>query len=296
MKHSVKLNVISSLKLMMSSIMNVFVYPCTDDNMTFFSISDGRRPDRGRTADSSEEWGYIFLRPGASMFYWFYRTTHADGYRNRPIVLWLQGGPGLSGTGIGNFLEFGPLDHNLEPRNTTWIQTVNVLLVDSPVHSGLSIADEESDIPGNITEISEDLIKVLTTFLEEHASFRTNPLYVFGQSYGGKMAAALGYYLHKGIQSGNIQCNLKGIAIGNGFVSPIDFVMSYSPLVYQLSLIDLAQHEILSDFASKAHREAENNDWAAADHHLDNLWDNLHEFVPEVNYLSTFAQYENSFS
>ena len=246
-------------------------------------LSEGR-PARGRTADSSEEWGYVSLRPGASMFYWFYRTTHPEGYKNRPIVLWLQGGPGLSGTGIGNFLEFGPLDHNLKPRNTTWIQTVNILIVDNPVHSGFSIADEESDIPGNITQISDDLINVLSTFMEEHTYFRTNPFYIFGQSYGGKMAAALGYYLHTVIQSGDFKCNLKGIAIGNGFVSPIDFVMSYSPLIYQLSLIELEQHEILRDLASKAHKEAEDDDWAAAERHLDKLWNNLHDFVPEVNF------------
>ena len=84
------------------------------------------------------------VRPGASMFYWFYRTTHPDGYRNRPVVLWLQGGPGVSGTGLGNFLMFGPLDQNLRPRNSTWIQTANILLVDNPVGVGFSTVDEGS--------------------------------------------------------------------------------------------------------------------------------------------------------
>ena len=65
--------------------------------MWFGYIIDGLSA-RGGTENGSEEWGYIPLRPGASMFYWFYRTTHSDGYLNRPIVLWLQGGPGLSGT------------------------------------------------------------------------------------------------------------------------------------------------------------------------------------------------------
>ncbi|GAU34977.1 hypothetical protein TSUD_102990 [Trifolium subterraneum] len=36
-----------------------------------------------------------------------------------PIILWLPGGPGLSG-GLGNFEEIGPLDANLKPRNFTW--------------------------------------------------------------------------------------------------------------------------------------------------------------------------------
>jgi len=32
-----------------------------------------------------------------------------------------QGGPGASSTGFGNFVEIGPLDVNLAPRNTTWV-------------------------------------------------------------------------------------------------------------------------------------------------------------------------------
>ena len=45
---------------------------------------------RGGTEDGSEEWGYAPVRPGASMFYWFYKTTHPDGDLDRPIILWLQ--------------------------------------------------------------------------------------------------------------------------------------------------------------------------------------------------------------
>ena len=98
------------------------------------------------------------------MFYWFYRTTHPDGYRNRPIVLWLQGRPGISGIGVGNFLEIGPLDQNMKQRNSTWIQTANVLFVDNPAGVGFSIADNSS-VARNTKEISDDLISVLKTFI-----------------------------------------------------------------------------------------------------------------------------------
>ena len=102
------------------------------------------------------------------MFYWFYRTTHPDGYLNRPVVLCLQGGPSLSGTGHGNFLELGPLDQNLEPRNFTWIQTANILFVDSPVESGFSLVDN-----------SQDLITMLKVFMDKHPYFKTKPFYIF---------------------------------------------------------------------------------------------------------------------
>ena len=140
---------------------------------------------RGGTEDGSEEWGYVPLRPGASMFYWFYRTTHPDGYRNRPIVLWLQGGPGYSGIGIGNFLEIGPVDQYMKPRNASWVKTANLLFVDNPAGVGFSIAGSET-VAKDIEEISNDLICVLKTFMKEHSYFESNPLHIFGQSYGAK--------------------------------------------------------------------------------------------------------------
>ena len=159
----------------------------------------------------------------------FHRTTHPDGYLNRPIVLWLQGGPGLSGTGIGNFLKFGPLNQDLEPRNSTWIQTAYILIVDNPVDVGFSIANNRSDVPGTTEGISTDLIELLQTFMDEHSYFKTNPFCIMGQSFGGKMAAGLAYYLHKAIQAREIQCNLKGVGIGNSMISHQDNMVTWGP-------------------------------------------------------------------
>ena len=196
---------------------------------------------RGGTEDGFEEWGYVPLRPGASMFYWLYRTTHADGHKNRPIIFWLQGGPGASGTGLGNFLMFGPLDQDLKPRNFTWIQTANILFVDYPGDSGFSVFDNSSHMPVTTEEITEDLVTFIKTFINEHSEINDNPFYIFVQSYGGKIAAALPYYLLKAIESGNVKCNLKGTAIGNGYVSGPDFLVTWPSMAYQLSLIDDVQ-------------------------------------------------------
>ena len=241
---------------------------------------------RGGTEDGSEEWGYVPLRPGASMFYWFYRTTHPDGYRNRPIVLWLQGGPGLSGTGIGNFLEFGPFDNNLEPRNSTWIQTVNVLFVDNPVGVGFSIANNKSDIPDTVVKISSDLISFLKIFIDEHDYFQTIPFYIFGQSYGGKMAVALTYYLHKAIERGEIKCNLKAVGIGNGMVSPADTIVTNAPMLYDMSLIDDVQLKNLSETAWRVYRDGEKGRWNLIRETWSEWFETLLEFVPPINLYS----------
>ncbi len=54
-------------------------------------------------------------------------------------------------------------------------------------------------------------------------------LYVFGESYGGKYIPALSHRIHKSKKDPNhfggpVDINLKGIGIGNGWMSPIDQV------------------------------------------------------------------------
>lgn len=93
------------------------------------------------------------------MFWWLYRSQQRvdNGPTPWPTVLWLQGGPvsiqililkmnpgnvfrfllivsvgkkqGASGVGLGNFLEIGPLDIDLKPRNSTWLQNADLLFV-----------------------------------------------------------------------------------------------------------------------------------------------------------------------
>jgi hypothetical protein len=36
---------------------------------------------------------------------------------------------GASGVGLGNFLEVGPLDVDLKPRNSTWLQKADLIFV-----------------------------------------------------------------------------------------------------------------------------------------------------------------------
>ena len=47
----------------------------------------------------------------------------------------MQGGPGASSTGFGNFEELGPLDVNLQPRNTTWVGSVGGIFLSINSHS-----------------------------------------------------------------------------------------------------------------------------------------------------------------
>ena len=100
-----------------------------------------------------EEWGYVNVRKNAYTFWWLYGAQTSDPSQrlSKPLVMWLQGGPGGSSTGFGNFEELGPLTVDLKPRNTTWLRAANVLFVDNPVGTGYSYVTDKSAFTTNIT-------------------------------------------------------------------------------------------------------------------------------------------------
>ena len=81
-----------------------------------------------RDNSTGEMWGYQNIREQAYMFWWLYTqpndttttttstTTTTATTATRPLLMWLQGGPGASSTGFGNIAEIGPLDEDLNTR------------------------------------------------------------------------------------------------------------------------------------------------------------------------------------
>ena len=63
-------------------------------------------------------YSYVDVKPGAHMFYWLYCSNST---KANSLVLWLQGGPGSSSTGTGNFLEVGLQDVDLKNRTDSWV-------------------------------------------------------------------------------------------------------------------------------------------------------------------------------
>ncbi|XP_030262598.1 retinoid-inducible serine carboxypeptidase [Sparus aurata] len=188
---------------------------------------------------SKEVWSYVEVRDGAHMFWWlYYADSPAAQYKDLPLVLWLQGGPGGSGTGFGNFEEIGPLNRDLEPRKTSWVQAANVLFVDNPVGTGFSYTDSPSGYATNVAMVASDMLVLLKHFFTERPEFQSIPFHIFSESYGGKMAAAISLELSKAVAQGTVKCNFAGVALGDSWISPLDSVMTWGPYLYSTSLLD----------------------------------------------------------
>ncbi|XP_022985845.1 serine carboxypeptidase-like 51 [Cucurbita maxima] len=193
-----------------------------------------------KSQDGSEEWGYVQVRPKAHMFWWLYRSpSRVDvGSKPWPTILWLQGGPGGSGTGFGNFLEIGPLNSNLKPRNSTWLKKADLLFVDNPVGTGYSYVESGGEFAKGDVETAIDMTTLLVEVSNDTVGLRNAPLYIFAESYGGKFAVTLALSLLRAIQAGNLTLNLGGVALGNSWMSPEDYTSSWGPLLKDLSRID----------------------------------------------------------
>ncbi|XP_007526767.1 retinoid-inducible serine carboxypeptidase [Erinaceus europaeus] len=191
------------------------------------------------TKEGKEVWDYVTVRKDAHMFWWlYYATNPCKNFSELPLVMWLQGGPGGSSTGFGNFEEIGPLDSNLKPRKTTWLQSASLLFVDNPVGTGFSYVNSSGAYAKDLAMVVSDMMVLLKDFFSCHKEFQAVPFYIFSESYGGKMAAGISLELHKAVQQGTIPCNFAGVALGDSWISPIDSVLSWGPYLYSMSLLD----------------------------------------------------------
>lgn len=77
------------------------------------------------------------------------------------------------------------------------VKHVNVLFIDNPVGTGFSYVDSYSALTTNNSQIAKDLVTFTGGFLEAHPEFKSVPLYIFSESYGGKMAAEYALFLDK---------------------------------------------------------------------------------------------------
>ncbi|XP_037496307.1 LOW QUALITY PROTEIN: serine carboxypeptidase-like 51 [Jatropha curcas] len=230
-----------------------------------------------KTKDGLEEWGYVQVRPKAHMFWWLYKSPYRVKNPSKPwpIILWLQGGPGASGVAIGNFEEIGPLDTNLKPRNSTWLQVADLLFVDNPVGTGFSFVEDLNLLVKSDREAATDLTVLLQKIFNRNKSLQESPLYIVAESYGGKFAVTLALSALKSIEQGKLKLKLGGVALGDSWISPEDFVISWGPLLKDLSRLDTINLKI----ANRKAQEIKQQIRAGFYFNATNSWNDLEDFI-----------------
>ncbi|XP_034667673.1 retinoid-inducible serine carboxypeptidase-like [Drosophila subobscura] len=199
--------------------------------VNFVWISHGRRG----YGPGEQDWGHIEVRPGGYMFYWLFYTTDGNvpSYADRPLIIWLQGGPGSASTSYGNLGEVGPIDMDSQIRDSTWVKDFNVLFIDQPLGTGFSYLDNHTKFSENNRELGKDLASFMNGFYRRHREFQKVPLHIFGQSYGAKVASEFALQL----QSEN-SSRLMSVNLVSPWISPLHSVMSWGRILFTIGAID----------------------------------------------------------
>lgn len=108
-----------------------------------------------------------------------------------------------------------------------------MLFVDNPVGTGFSYVDSKEYLTTNNIQIAKDLIELLRGFYKKRPEFKSVPLHIFSQSYGGKMAVEFAYQLYHEIKNEKIQSNFKTVALGNSWIDPMGSTLSWAPFLLQ---------------------------------------------------------------
>ncbi|CEF62455.1 Retinoid-inducible serine carboxypeptidase [Strongyloides ratti] len=239
-----------------------------------------------------EDWGYTDIRDGAHTFWWLFAAKNDTPESKRPLILWLQGGPGASSTGFGNLEELGPKDLNGNDRNYTWLQISDVVFVDNPVGSGFSYVDDSSKYTKNVGEIASDLLVWAKDFFNnQHPEYKKRPFHIFCESYGGKMAAEFSRYLFNAIRNKEIDINFSGVALGDSWISAMDFVNTWPEYLYSLSFLDDRDLSIAKSKANECQKLVDGGKFSDAT----NCWGDMENIIGDLtNGVSWYNILKNS--
>ncbi|KAL4203587.1 hypothetical protein AMTRI_Chr01g104660 [Amborella trichopoda] len=169
--------------------------------------------------------GYVTLdeTAGRALFYYF---AEAVDPLSKPLLLWLNGGPGCSSLGYGAMEELGPFrvqsdGKTLYKNRYAWNKVANVLFLESPAGVGYSYSNTTTDyaLSGDQRTASDAYIFLINWF-ERFPEYKNREFYISGESYAGHYVPQLAYQVLRHNQMAEkALINLRGIAMGNAVMN-----------------------------------------------------------------------------
>nr|GLL48276.1 hypothetical protein CICLE_v10003343mg [Ipomoea trifida] len=191
-------------------------------------------PGQPSGVDFAQYAGHVTVDPltGKALFYYF--TESPKNPSSKPLVLWLNGGPGCSSLGGGAFGELGPFrpakdGKTLNNNPYAWNNVANIIFLESPIGVGFSYTNTSSDYD-NVGDESttQDSYTFLVNWLERFPEYKTRDFYITGESYAGHYIPELAQLiLHNNQHTNQSRINLKGIAISGYDPCTDDYTDTY---------------------------------------------------------------------
>ena len=161
--------------------------------------------------------------PGTMLHYWFAAADSPD-WKNMPVVLWLNGGPGASSL-IGMLQEQGPLiidrAGGLVENPWAWTKLANLVALESPAGVGYSYCEamKRGGACANtdITTAKAAHAALVDLLSVKFPELRANAFFITGESYAGVYSPTLAAEIVAGNAAGSAaaKINLVGMAVGD---------------------------------------------------------------------------------
>ncbi|ORZ07908.1 Alpha/Beta hydrolase protein [Absidia repens] len=166
--------------------------------------------------------GHIEVSPKTDGNLFFWMLDQVVPTQPKKLIIWLNGGPGCSSMD-GLFLENGPYrvnpDLSLTINPNGWQDHATIVFLDQPVGTGFSFANGDG-LMSSMTQIAEEFTTFLDKFMDVFPSLKEQDLYLAGESYAGTYIPYFADRMLKLNRKKENKYNLKGVAIGNGWISP----------------------------------------------------------------------------
>lgn len=201
------------------------------------------------------------------MFFWYFPPQNGDA--DAPTVLWLQGGPGGSSL-FGLMCEMGPIQNSVSPTEIeanpgSWNDVNGMLFIDNPVGAGFSYTTNNGYVT-NEDEVAQNLFSELDQFFGMFPALKKNKFFITGESYGGHYVPAISALLVQKEQS-KAQSNvpkLSGIAIGDGWIDPVNMIPAYPDLMFNFGLASIRDKQTITAYCTKTVNQINAGDYLGA--------------------------------
>ncbi|KAL0343803.1 UNVERIFIED_CONTAM: Serine carboxypeptidase-like 25 [Sesamum angustifolium] len=165
--------------------------------------------------------GYVTVNEvaGRALFYWL--TEAVQEPLSKPLVLWLNGGPGCSFLAYGASEEIGPfrIDKNssgLYLNKFSWNKLANLLFLETPAGVGFSYSNQSSDLfDTGDHRTAKDSLQFLIRWLDRFPRYKNREIYLTGESYAGHYVPQLAREIVNYNANAKRKINLKGFMVGN---------------------------------------------------------------------------------
>jgi hypothetical protein len=200
--------------------------------------------------------GYVDIKEQKKRIHYMFVESQTNP-STQPLIVWFNGGPGCSSM-LGFTQEHGPYVINdgttqFVENEWTWNSEANMLYIEQPAGVGFSYCEGEVNCTFDDSSSAADNLKALLGWYEKFPEFKSNDLYISGESYAGIYVP----YLAHNIDQHNTQYaaddtvfkpNLKGFMVGNGVTNwDYDTTNAYVDMAFWHSLYE---EELYDQFVS----------------------------------------------